>query len=139
MYAHQALHRRTMTKIQRYIVKRGKRNTISRFFHAKNDREVIAAWKLDLNEIRHVFNVRSITSVRRLLTFRFQTRLDLHTSNTGVAEVRHEGVEELVDGRRTASDVQHNTLKIREGANRAVSTVYSPSLVTELLLIVVAA
>ena len=54
---------RTMAEVQGNIIKRGKRNPISRCYHAKEDKEAIAAWKLDLNRIRHVFNVGSVTSV----------------------------------------------------------------------------
>ena len=49
-----------MAEIQGNVSKQDKRNVISRHFHAKNDKERIAAWKLDLNRILHVFNVRSI-------------------------------------------------------------------------------
>jgi hypothetical protein len=106
-----------MVKIQGYIIKRGKRNTISRFFYAKNDRGAIAAWKSDLDRICNVFKVCPLVSVRQLLTFRFQTelaiiidvnvtgiphdtwsiqntgiKLDLDVPNVGVSEVHHEGV-----------------------------------------------
>ena len=42
------------------VFKQGKRNVISRYLHAKNDKEKIAGWKLDLVNILHIFNVRSI-------------------------------------------------------------------------------
>ena len=48
-------------EIQGYIIKRSKRNAISRRYHAKDDEEAIAAWKLDLNGVLHVFNVCSVT------------------------------------------------------------------------------
>ena len=54
---------RAVAKIQKNIVRQSKRHAISRAFHAKNDKEAIAAWELDLNKILHVFNVRSSTSV----------------------------------------------------------------------------
>ena len=54
---------RTTDEIQRHIIERGKRNAISRRYHAKDDNKAIATWKLDLNRIFHVFNVRSVTSV----------------------------------------------------------------------------
>ena len=38
-------------------------NAFSRLVYAKNDKEMIAAWKLDLNRILHVFNVCSVTSM----------------------------------------------------------------------------
>ena len=50
------------------IEKQGKRNVVSRHLHARNDKEKIAAWKLDLNRILHVFNVRPTFSAWLLLT-----------------------------------------------------------------------
>jgi len=50
-------------EIQTHIIKRSKRNAISRRYHAKDDEEAIAAWKLDLDGILHVFNVCSVTPV----------------------------------------------------------------------------
>jgi hypothetical protein len=63
---------RTMDEIQRHVIKRGKRNVISRLYHAKSDKKAIVTWRLDLDGILHVFNVRSVSPVRRLLTFCFQ-------------------------------------------------------------------
>ena len=54
---------RTTDEIQKHIIERGKRNMISRRYHAKDDEKAITTWKLDLNGIRNVFNVRSVTSV----------------------------------------------------------------------------
>ena len=50
---------RTADEIQGNIVKRSKRNAISRRYHAKDDKEAIAAWSLDLNRIRRIIDVRS--------------------------------------------------------------------------------
>jgi len=50
------------------VTEQSKRNAISRYLHAKNDKEKIAAWRLNLNRILHVFNVRSVIFVWRLLT-----------------------------------------------------------------------
>jgi len=52
-----------VTEIQRRIIKQGKRNVVSQHLHAKNDKEKIAAWRLDLNRILQVFNVCFIVSV----------------------------------------------------------------------------
>ena len=41
------------------IVKKGKRSAVSRLFHAKTDKETIAAWKSDLGKVLLIFNVRS--------------------------------------------------------------------------------
>jgi len=59
--AYRALKCRAVAEIQRSIIKRGKRNVVSRHFHAKNDKETIAGWRLDLNRILHVFNVHPAT------------------------------------------------------------------------------
>ena len=71
-------------EIQKKVIKQGQRNPISRHLHAKNDKEKIAAWKLELNRILQVFNVcsRSIVSVWRLLTLDSQTELAINTHVT---------------------------------------------------------
>ena len=71
-----------MAEIQIKVTEQGKRNAISRHFHARNDKENIAAWKLDLNRILHVFNVRSIISVRQPLILYSQTELVINTHIT---------------------------------------------------------
>jgi len=58
---------RIMDEIQRHITKRGRRNAISRRYHAKDDKEAISTWKLDLDGILRVFNVCFVTPPRRLL------------------------------------------------------------------------
>ena len=62
---------RAVAEIQRGVVRGGNRNAISRIFHSKNDQAEIAAWRLDLNRILHIFNVRSITFARPRLTVHF--------------------------------------------------------------------
>ena len=54
------LYRRTVAEIERKIIKQRGRNPISRLFNAKSDKETIATWKVELNGILHVFNVRSL-------------------------------------------------------------------------------
>ena len=58
---------RAVGEIQMKIVKQGKRNAVSRHLHARNDKDKIAGWTSDLNRILHIFNVRSIVSVRLFL------------------------------------------------------------------------
>lgn len=58
-----ALYHRTVAEIQRKATKYRERNIISRFLHTKSDREMVAGWRLDLNRILHVFNVRPDTHV----------------------------------------------------------------------------
>ena len=55
-----------MDEIQRHITKRGRRNAISRLYHARDDKEAISAWNLDLEGILGVFNVCSVAPARRL-------------------------------------------------------------------------
>ena len=78
-----------MAEIQKKIVKWGKRNAISRLFHTKADQKAIAAWRLELNRILHIFNVRSVTYARPLLTVHFQTELAVNT-NVVVSDIRHD-------------------------------------------------
>jgi len=56
-----------MDEIQRHITKRGRRNAISRRYHAKDNKKAISTWKLDLEGILGVFNVCSVAPARRLL------------------------------------------------------------------------
>ena len=58
-------------------------------FHAKNDKETIATWRLDLNRILHVFNVRSVSTAWALLTICFQTELSINT-NIVVSDVHRD-------------------------------------------------
>ena len=51
-----------MEEIQGRITKQGKRNAIFRHLTSKSDKERIAAWRLDLNRILHVFNVCPVVS-----------------------------------------------------------------------------
>ena len=52
-----------MKEIQKRITEKTKRGALSRFVHATNDKEMIAAWNSELNRILQVFNVCSDTSV----------------------------------------------------------------------------
>jgi hypothetical protein len=92
-----------LADIQRNVVKQGKRNGISRHLHAKNDKERIAAWKLDLGGILRVFNVRPVVSVWLSLTVHSQTELAINThvtvSNTHVL----------------VSDIHRTIVQVQEG------------------------
>ncbi|KAF9793512.1 hypothetical protein BJ322DRAFT_1103895 [Thelephora terrestris] len=46
----------TVTAIKEDFDRLGERSTMSRTFHAKEDKETIVVWKSDLNRILHVFN-----------------------------------------------------------------------------------
>ena len=100
---------------------------ISRHFHAKNDKEKIAAWRLDLNRILHIFNVRSIGSVWRLLTLNSQTELTINIHAT------------VTDNNVMISDIHRTMVKGQEmngGKNTLVSDARAP-VVTERWLTVV--
>lgn len=87
------------------IVKLGKRGVIHRLFHAKQDKDTIAAWEAELNRILHVFNVRSITSSFTSLKIFFQTELAI---NTHVAVVTTQNltseIHRAVVGRQDGTD-----------------------------------
>ena len=53
------LDRRTVAEVQGEVLKRSERGRISRFFHARDEKDVVAAWKSDLNRLLQVFNVCS--------------------------------------------------------------------------------
>ena len=94
-----ALDRRTVGEIQTKVIKRSGRNVVSRFFHAKSDKETISGWKIELNRILRVFNVRSVAVFTWLsLTVPFQTELAMNTHTI-------------------VSDIHRNVLKIQEGAD----------------------
>ena len=56
-----APNRRTVAEIQSRVVKQSRRNVVFRILRSKYDKEVVAAWKQDLNRILHIFNVRSLS------------------------------------------------------------------------------
>ena len=60
--AYYGLDRRTVAEIQEKVLRRSGRGRAFRFLHSRNDKDVIAAWKSDLDRILQVFNVRSTCS-----------------------------------------------------------------------------
>ena len=114
-----------MTEIQQGIVKQGKRGVISRHFHAKNDKDKIAAWRSDLNRILGIFNVRLIASVWPLLTVHLQTELAINT-NVTVSDTR----SMVSDTRNMVSGIHRTIVNGQEGGgggNRSVSDTCAPS------------
>ena len=67
-----------MADIQIKVAKQSKRNRISRAFHAKNDSQTIASWKVDLNRVLLIFNVSCIVPPWPALTIHTQTELGLN-------------------------------------------------------------
>jgi len=61
-------NRRTVADIRSKIAERSKKGVIPRTFHAKNDSQAIASWRLDLDRILLVFNVGSVVSAWSALT-----------------------------------------------------------------------
>ena len=111
-FTYHTLNRRTVKEIHGNVTDKGGQNPLSRLFHAKNDKETIGAWKLDLNRILHVFNVRSLAFTRMLLTIFFQTELAVNT-HVAVSDMRHD-----------MSGIRSDVSKIREeigGQVRSVS------------------
>ena len=106
------LYRRTLGEIQREIVKKGKRNAISRLFHAKIDKETIATWKSDLAKALLTFNVRSVAVVWLLLTSRAQTELALNT-HTIVSGIDHN----VANTQIMVSNIHHIMVKSQEGVD----------------------
>ena len=104
-FAYWAPNRRAVAEIQRNIIKRGKRNGISRHFHAKNDKEAITTWRSDLTRILHVFNVRFVASVRPSLTFRIQTELAINT-HVVVSDIHCD----VVDTQAVVSDIRRDVM-----------------------------
>jgi len=103
----------------------------------KNDNDAIAMWRLDLNKILRILNVRlTVASVWSLLTFRFQAELEVNARVTdpdishGVADT----YKNILDVRRdvsnthtVASDVHRNTQKSRRDTNDQTPVVSFPS------------
>ena len=97
-----------MAEIQKNIIEWGRRNALSRMFHAKNDKGTIATWRVGLNTILHVFNVCGITLGRLPLTADFQTELAINT-NVAISDVHHDVLNTSV----AVSDVNRNVLNTK--------------------------
>jgi hypothetical protein len=133
--------------IQKKLVKWGKRNAVSRRFHAKNNKETIAIWKLDLDKILQVFNVCPVIRVKTsvTLTLRFQREFtrpivstiphDVTNTHTVIYDARND----VAKTHTSVSDIRHNALKSPQdthGQDRMVNITRTPP-VTEYPLNVV--
>ena len=124
--AHCTLDRRTVAQIQRNIVKLGKQSTISRMFHARSNKDTIAAWMSDLDRILQVFKVRpAVPSLPLLLTIHVQTELAIHT-HVAVSDTR--GVvsdihRDVANTREIVSDIHRTMVKGQERADSKNQTV----------------
>ena len=65
---YQGLNHRTLAAIQKQITGHDKRNSVSSSFHAKSDKDQIAAWRRDLDSILHIFTVRPASPIWQELT-----------------------------------------------------------------------
>ena len=116
-----AIDRRAVEQIQRSVVKLGKRNAVSRLFHATSDKDTVASWRSELDRILQVFKVRSTASSPLTpLTIDFQTELAVHTDVT-VTETRHD----VAYTREVVSDIQRAVVKVQEGIDIRNQTVGS--------------
>ena len=127
------LNRRTLTGIQKKVVKQGKRNVVSRFILAKSDKEKIAAWKQDLVRVLHVFNVCLVGPLGAPVnsTVPFQTELAIDT-NMAVADT-HVVVADtqvvVTDTHTMVADIHRSVLTAQEGTsgkNNSVSATCHP-------------
>ena len=99
-----------MADIQSKVIKRSKKSALSRAFSAKKDTQAIASWRLDLNRILLIFNVRSALLVWTALTVRSQTELGLNIYVTA-SDVRDRVTKThtvVADTRTAISDVQRD-------------------------------
>ena len=55
--------RRTIEEIQKRVEKKSKQHRVSGFFHAKSDKEAIAGWRQEFDDVLKVFSVRSVGRV----------------------------------------------------------------------------
>jgi hypothetical protein len=101
-----------VAEFQRNIIKQEKRNMISRHFHAKSDKERIAAWKLDLVGILNIFNVRSIVPAWLLLTLHSQTEFAINT-HVVVSDTHALASDTHI----LVSDIHRNMAKGQEGSD----------------------
>ena len=104
-----------MAAIQKYVVKQSKRNPISRRFHAKEDNQAIASWRLDLDEIRHIIAVRSFNPAGQLLTLCFFLQTEFaNGTDTGVTEIRRGITNAHSTVRDAHTDIPNSSIAIPE-------------------------
>ena len=80
---------RAVSNIQKKAIKRIGRSYFSRLIHAKGDKDKIAAWRLELDRILQVFNVRSVVLTSSLLTILFSDRVGLEHPCNGFRHKRN--------------------------------------------------
>ena len=118
-FADDTLDHSTLAEIQRGVIKKGKRNPVSRLFYAKSDKEMIAGWKSDLSNILLIFNVSSAVVTWLPLTVHSQTELALNT-HTIVSGMDHNvtNVDQNVTKiHAIVSNIDSTVMKIQGGAD----------------------
>ena len=58
-----------MAVIQKHIIKCGKRTIVHKYFRSKEDEQLVATWRLNLDDIRRVFDVRLLTFYLAVVKF----------------------------------------------------------------------
>ena len=105
-------------EIEGNVIKLSKRSIVSRLFRSKDDKERIAAWRLDLNRVLHVFNVRSVTYSLKFPDHPLQTELVINIHGA------------VVDTRNIVSDI-HRMVGRQEGnlsvSNRCATSITEKS------------
>ncbi|KAF9641915.1 hypothetical protein BDM02DRAFT_3194271 [Thelephora ganbajun] len=97
----------TVVEIKRNVDKLGKQNRISHLFHAKNDKDTVAAWRLDLNRILHVFNTELAINTHVIVS---DIQHDVLNARTVVSDV-HQGI---VSTHAIVSDIHCTIMKSQE-------------------------
>ena len=115
-FAYRALDFRVVAEIQRMVVKQGERNAIHRFFDLRSDKRRLATWRLALDRVLRVFNVRSIGSTYSQLSVCLQTELAIHTHSV-VSDLRHD----IVNTQNMVSDLQCEICKINATVSDGVT------------------
>ena len=82
-------HRRIVTDIQGKIVEWGRRNVVSRRFHANDNKETIATRRLDLDRVLRVLDARHFARVENVANFWLQKEFSTNATTT-VPAVRDE-------------------------------------------------
>ena len=100
------------------LVELKERNPVSRVFHAKSDGDAIAGWRMDLNRILHIFNVRSAVPSPHIPFTHFQTELALDTHVVAL-DIR----QDVARTHGLVSDIHRTIVSGQEGADTGNQTV----------------
>ena len=111
-------HAIAASDIQKKAIKEIGRNYLSQLVHAKGDKDKIAAWRLELNRILQIFNVRSVVLTSSLLTTLFSDQVVLeHPRNSSDTNAT------ASDTHAAVSYTRDDVSKVREEISGQVSLV----------------